>query len=370
MSSELRAVSPRFFDDIQLNTAPVVFEEAFGQYLPVGHSLRVMGQAITSYFLMHGALAEDRLQNSDLSTIAEAIDGIAEVVGDTPIYKDGQFKYFYRPNGDINELSQQVMGNAQYMAETFGIGLFEKHPEWSRTRYTHLKALLPGGFYMSLKGGSGSGTFAVDLALGLDRGQKTRIGGEFWKTGLDTAVDPATGKRAARIIRTGSGTAKHDSDWEEKTQAFEKFKRIFGMSPARATIFLTMFMAHDLPDVGSLQAITLEGVQNRTLTHAKNSSKIRFNYTERLKECGFKESKDPDWLEISNDPESFYRAIQTDPARNGLRRGETSGLDRLVDAFRNLRCVRGSALSAPLICVDSGPEELGAALPVFQNLRP
>lgn len=305
----------------------------------------------------------------DRQILDETLDGFTGITGGVAIYGARNFRYFDETQGKIEPLATQAISNARYLTGLFGPEFFEEHPKDHRKRNTFFRAPIDSDFYLSCKGGSGSGTFSVDFAIGFDPHQRRTLGGELWRLGMDTGFSQPSGQRDARIIRTGSAMRPTLPDWEKKKNAYDIFIKRYGIRPSRALSFLAMFAAHEMPGIKNIRAISYDGVRNGEITHLKNRRVIYFDYSSHFQECGLTLSENPHWLCVGNSPEAFYDAITTNPAQQeGLRKRELAGLDRLVNVFRDLQDIQSGAPMPLSICSDVTKEELDAAFPAFRQI--
>lgn len=248
-------------------------------------------------------------------TLSELTDGIN-------FYKSRSLNYLSESN-DVGLVLDQTLENARFMTNLFGLDFFSRNCRFPERRKTFFRALIPDSdFYLTAKGGSGAGTFSVDLALAIAKGQDYTINtGEIWRTGFDTEHLP-DGKRGVRIIRTGTAV-KHDP---LKTAQFEEFKRSFKTSPARALTFILLYYAQKLhPD--RLIAITTQGARRLS---SLRKSRHSYDYTHLFQEIGFAGQEDESWLELAD---------LANP-----RKKERAGFERLTEALHNLRDADGRTL--------------------------
>jgi hypothetical protein len=124
-----------------------------------------------------------------------AIQFIIEICGIT------NEQTFFKSNNPQSAFSQGSE-NAQFMISLMGMDFFLPSSQDPLVRKNLMLAELPGtDLYLSCKGGSGAGTFSLDFAIGVLKDNKTKVGGELWRTGIDT--EKTLDGRNVRIIRTG-----------------------------------------------------------------------------------------------------------------------------------------------------------------------
>lgn len=308
-----------------------------------------------------------KLDDDSNKAISAGLERINEATHGVPIYKANVFRYFHDP-APLPEVVTNAAGNAEYFCALMGPELFRVHPYNPKRRNTFYKAPIDKDFYLGLKGGSGSGTFCLDLSIGLEKGQNERPSFELWKLGLDTGT-AADGSRTARMIRTGSAMRTSSPEYSEKVSGYDSFRKRYKIEPKRALAFVALFAAHEMPGIGSIQAITFDGVRSSQVTQLKTRRTINFDYTHFFTKCGFAPSDNQNWLQISNSPEGFYNAVVTNPdGQSGLRNYEVSGLEVAISAFRELKCVRTGSPVPLTVAHNTSPTELAAAMPAYRQM--
>ncbi len=297
---------------------------------------------------------------------ADQSDRVAAFLGDLGVVT--QFKDFFKSNAfkymttstDLDHVLDQILTNAQFWISRFGMDFFARHPKYSKQRGMFYKETIPGtGCYLSCKGGSGSGTFSVDLAIGVEKGQRFHISGEVWRLGLDTEqVEDGT---AVRIVRCGSGMSPKKAGYDEKVQACGRFKKALKLHPSRALGLLAMYVAYDL-GADSMKCLSLAGARDKRFTLIPASG-VNYDYDAFAKGLGFRAKQgDMHWLHLPDLQDRFYDILVN---RVALEPHEASGLDPVVDTFARLRD-HGSPLT---ICGDESEEEIARVMEAFRLIH-
>lgn len=324
-------------------------------------------RGICTFFVQKGLVPLS--VESILPNVLDFLKKLNSLTGGIDFYKSNAFKYLYE-GSSINELSSQILDNAKFWIDIFGKDFFSRH----RTDYSERGVLMgsevDSDFYLSCKAGSGVGTFSIDLAIGMIKpGKKvlynTRTSGELWRTGFDT--ERVNEGRVLRIIRTGSAINSSHVDHEEKVKMYDLFKKRYNISAQRALAFLTMYIGKDL-NVQEVKAISLEGARQKKL-HLIHGSRVNFDYDLLFQSVGFSQSANKNWLTMGNPYENFYSTIQTSPQdQNGLRAYETSGLNKVIEAFQMMKNNLGN--SCPLsVCANNSRDELEKAFATFRSIH-
>lgn len=224
-------------------------------------------------------------------------------------------------------------------------------------------------FYLSMKPWSWVWTFSLDFAIWIKwwntiNNLPTK---EIWRTGIDTQKIKEI--ISMRIIRTWWAIKKSNWNFEEKSDMYKLFKKKYGLSPQRALAFLVMYIWKDLK-VDEIKAISLIWARQKKLNLIW-SKQINFDYTELFKNVWFKETSNPNWLSLGNPKETFYDTLETSPEDlKWLRAYETSWLDKIINAFKNLRDIVDPNKKCPLeICADETKEEIEKAMNTFRKIH-
>lgn len=267
----------------------------------------------------------------DLAPILEFAAALTVLTGGRNFFKSRSFNYI-SDNQDVGQVLHQALGNAQFMVGVFGTDFFSRNERSPLKRKTFFKAQIPdSNFYLSVKGGSGAGTFSVDFAIGVHKEHNwENTLGEIWRTGIDTET-LADGKRGVRIIRTGGGV-RHESAKEAK---FEEFKDHFKMPPARALSLMVVNYAQTV-DPGRISALSTLGA--RTLSTLPNTPHS-YDYSRLFRHLGFIEEENGLWLEKPADQLIYW----LQPGRR-----EKAGYERIQTAVGNLRDFAGEQFPAVL----------------------
>ncbi|HSW36941.1 MAG TPA: hypothetical protein VLG37_01070 [Candidatus Saccharimonadales bacterium] len=297
------------------------------------------------------------------------MEAVAQLVDNTTIYKARSFNYL-PTSDDLPEVASQAFRNAQFMVDVFGVPMFAAHPNIAGQPGGVYKAPLgDDGLYLSCKGGSGSGTFSLDFAIGAYRERPYDYGvgihntrGEIWRMGVDTMLDPS-GQRILRIIRTGSGIGINPDADSVKEEQFKAYRREYGLLPQRALAFLALYIAYDL-GMDSAAALSTEGaIEISTLGRSKGIC----DYNGIFNGVGFGASSNPNWLGVDNLQATFYDRLINDQAESGLRLQEVRGIDELIAVFNELTTMQGEPFPVKL-CQDNERHANELAVAAFSRL--
>lgn len=300
----------------------------------------------------------------DVDCLLHTVERLNNVMGGQDFYKSNAFRYLYEGR-DCYELADQIVANAQFWTQLFGAEFFARYSTYSKERGTILRADLDEDFYLSCKGGSGMGTFSVDFAIGT-KGRSFAMNvpaAEIWRSGLDT--QQTAGSTALRIIRSGSGTKK----CPKKGGSYETFVQRYGTTPQRMLAFLAMYVGKDLA-VDEIKALSSEGVRSKRHT-LLGHNQVNFNYTGLFESVGFQPSESDLWLTMGNPADNFYPTLCTTPQnQKGLRGNEVSPLNKVIQAFRQLRDITQTGLECPLTVASNDTRaEVVEAIETFKTIQ-
>ena len=278
--------------------------------------------------------------------------------------------YLANQNTPLQNVLENMEANYKYWTETFGTQTFETSHDTVSPREGIWKSWLPlKGYYLSLKGGSGSGTFAMDVAIGYDNKHREHpeplhdTAGEIWRVGFDMEVS-AEQERIFRIIRTGSGqkSEKGSARELENNLIRKNFLDGYKTSPQRLLLFLALEMAYTL-GFDTARALSTEGAMNISLL---GQSKHPLDYTASMTGAGF-EYKGGNWLQMNNIQKGYYDILAGSGYEHSLRPHEVGGFTMIANAFDRLR--HADAGELPIKLIRSEPEELNKAWGAYARLR-
>lgn len=264
---------------------------------------------------------------------------LQKIVGEKRLYAGKDVKYLSSTQ-NLETLFEQFLFSARFFVDKFGIDFFTTRSKKFENRDQVMTANIPGtDMYLSCKGGTGSGVFSIDFAIGAQSERDIGYGGEFWRTGLDVEKIPKG--LCVRIVRTGSALKPN---LDSKIKAFKEGKANIKITPARALAFLCAHIAYDL-GAAELKALTTDGAIKLS---SLGRSSAGFDYTSHFKQVGFEDSNDPNWLAITDFQNRYYHATTGDEEKaTGLRNFEIGGLNRVFKAFKHLKDPR-SGKTIPL----------------------
>ncbi|KKW06576.1 MAG: hypothetical protein UY39_C0031G0008 [Candidatus Kaiserbacteria bacterium GW2011_GWC2_49_12] len=287
----------------------------------------------------------DRMKNA--SDVADVLEFASWLKTHAPekFYSRGNMVYLADENMPLHDFLENVKANYTFWTRTFGDKLFETSIDTASSREGIWKSWLSRdeGYYISLKGGSGSGTFSVDIAIGHDRKHTEHdkplhdTTGEIWRVGFDAETN-GSGEQMFRIIRTGSGH-KSGGSTERATDLREirkNFLDTYRVSPQRLLLFLTLEIAYTL-GFNHIKALSTEGALNlSTLRHSKSP----VDYSASLNDVGFA-AQSGNWHEIHGWQDAIYRDL---PFQGTLGKHEIDALDAIEKSFNSLHHADGDAL--------------------------
>lgn len=292
---------------------------------------------------------------------------IATVDAEYPIYSAQPFRYAATPDlpekGITCSAESTVvaaLANMRFMVSRFHPQTFAASASESRKkRAVQWRTRFDDNFEFRMRGGAGAGAFSIDLGLGIAPIEKPGAYNELWRTGIDTVfIDSQLG---ARFIRTGSGVKRGDV---EKTQAFEQFRKTYGILPQRLLGILGLYCMRELnPDYAL--AMTTEGAR-RYSTLGKSSGTC--DYSGIFTNIGFQPSGNPNWLIVEDFSTGFFESLK----KARIRRRESDVLHSSVQSMRNMTAVESNGNILPLkppiiICSDNSKKTIEKELGVYMR---
>lgn len=302
-----------------------------------------------------------------VGTVREFITELAEYSEQHTPYSAQPFRYAALPNlPDIGltctaeDTVAAAVDNMRSLTSWFDPRTFAatKNPDGrGRQRTVQWRAGLDNEYEIRLRGGSGAGTFSLDLGLGTYDPSRPYKYNELWRNGIDTVS--LDGETIVRFIRTGSGVKPGDTT---KQQAFDRFRKVHGMLPQRLLAILGLYYARELEPVHAV-AMTTEGA--RKLSTLGNSAG-NCDYTGIFRDVGFTDTSDTNWSAVANFSSGFYDAL----SRARIRRREADALDTAVHSLNEAKpvnCVgRAVDITLPIqLCSDGGSKILEKELAVY-----
>ncbi len=274
--------------------------------------------------------------------ISAFVEAIAEYEDDWPLYSAQPFRYAAIPNLPEQQLDRSAestimsaLGNMRFMVERFGPEVFAATSYDARTEHVVTwGASFDDDYELRVRGGSGAGTFSIDLGLGLvDRTKSRPSYKELWRTGIDTAH--SEGAMGARFIRTGSGVKKDDN---VKGEAFDEFRKRHRIMPQKLLGLVGLYFMRELEPDYALALSTGGAKQLSTLSNSKSEC----DYSGIFKGIGFRPSQDPDWLLIDDFEDGFYEAL----ARADIKKHEAHRLHEAVEGLNEMELVAAGEVAS------------------------
>lgn len=245
--------------------------------------------------------------------------------------------FVYLPNDPTNPPTlkiYQAIANACFMTDRFGPELFHSNLGQNEGYY---RAKIDDKFALTVKAGTGAGTFSVDLAIeyNTDNPEKDAIrpSHEIWRTGIDTSP-VETRLLHGRVVRTGSGIKPGDY---KKLGSLVDFKNEYGMVPARSLALLVSYVLYAL-DLSDGRALSDKGATElSTFGRSRRSDPM---YSKLFKAVGFCEGNNPYWLNRSFT--NFYSEITAKTSSDpGQQPHESEPMHLLVSAFNRMTTNNG-----------------------------
>lgn len=318
----------------------LVLDESFPE-LDTGSRLVLDG--LLSYAYRRG-FDEEGLRSPDaLDIIAGAAENIVSLVEGTSVYQPRKFSFVHKPL-NLASLFEQAANSASNAASFVGTtDIFRRRPERGE-RLTRFVTNLDDQTYLSLKGSTGAGAFALDFSIGhIVEKDWARNRGEIWRVGFDILGEGSN--KTLRILRSGSVMTAKKKGSEEKQKVARKFRKEHGISVSRALALTTLFVAHFDPDIKEIVAPSLLNVRDPLLGIRKSRCAINFDYDSFWMGFGFSEPDKDGWMHLASTGESFYNAVlDIEHTGTGMNGGELSGVLEMLAAVDGLTSTRTEAL--------------------------
>ncbi len=271
--------------------------------------------------------------NIEEEAVRALVGEVADYEQALPIYKAHPFRYASVPRiPDVYEAYSaqdtvaSALRNMRFMRERFGDDVF------AATNYVRRRERLKSwdvpideDYRLRIRGGSGAGTFSVDIGLGVveERDGRPPKYKELWRAGVDTVQEGET--TSARFIRTGSGTKSGDI---AKQQTFTEFRRRHRIMPQRLLGLVGLYFMRELEPDHALALTTQGALRLSTM----GRSRSRCDYTGIFTNIGFEPSDDPNWLIIPEFTDGFYEALE----RSDIMKHEAHRLHVAVEGINGL----------------------------------
>ncbi|MCA9341392.1 hypothetical protein KC952_02575 [Candidatus Saccharibacteria bacterium] len=268
------------------------------------------------------------------------------------------------PTDDISTKLKRVVLNAYRMNVELG-GDFFARKTYDGSGY--FRAPIDDEFAVAVKGGSGAGTFSLDIALEYnkygDGRDSLNPSHELWRTGIDTA-ELNNNESAIRIIRTGSGIKPDDS---VKPGKITEFKKRYNTTPPRVLTFLA---AHVMLAMRGDTGLALSSYGAETLSSLKKSNnRARTRYSEIHEGIGFIGNYNPYWHSMSDLPNNFYdQIVAQNDSEPGIQPHERHIIDLAIDAFNSLKNTENNPFRLKL-CTDDPQSVVQSAVSSYTQGR-
>lgn len=304
-----------------------------------------------------------------------AIHGLANLASIVPDKTHKARSFNYLPTDKtvhpIDHMAEAA-DNAQYWLNTLGPQFFTESEE---AKDNYFRGSIGDGFSITAKGGSGAGTFSLDLAIESDRADDIRDklfpSHELWRVGIDTATVKTDegAKRIGRIIRTGSGVKPGD---KQKESEFRHFRSQFGTLPQRALTYIAAQLMYDQDFHHGLALSTAGALE---LSSLKKSRGLRTTYSDLHRTMGFQAHHNQHWLAVHNIQNRFYQSFVM-PHRamprnreTGLLPHEPAQLDKVIAGFNSMVSYPSNSEFPIKLCQDDSPTETAKAMHAFLVLQ-
>src|SRR3989344_397678 len=288
-------------------------------------------------------------------------------------YGRNAMTYLANQDTPLQNVLENMAANYLYWTHIFGQKTFETSHDTVSPREGIWKSWLPlEGYYLSLKGGSGSGTFSMDIAIGHDNKYEEHkdmpqplhdTGGEIGGVGFDLEISGEK-EKIFRIIRTGSGQkSQKDPEKQVKQKEIRKtFLDKYKTSPQRLLLFLALEIAYTLK-FDKAKALSTEGAMRLSLLA---QAKSPLDYSASMTGAGF-EDRGGNWLEMNNLQEDYYDILAGAGYEEALQPHEVRGFGMVIEAFNKLGHMDAGELTLKL--AHEEPEELQKAWDAYARLR-
>ena len=275
----------------------------------------------------------------------------------------GKCVYLTDQKTSLPDMLHSMGANFQYWTRVFGPEIFGTNQNKEHIEPAVWKAWLPlEGYYLSLKGGSGSGTFSIDIGIGFDDKHSDELRGQIWRVGVD--IEIVSGKPVFRIIRTGSGQKSHGDDVRKK--GLEDVRKVFldeyTVSPQRLLLFLALEMAYVLK-FNTVRGLSTQGAMDLSLL---SRSKNPPDYTASMTGAGFT-AREGNWHEMVDYQERYYDILAGNGYEDALQPHEVTGFDSALKTFNKLESPDGRTI--PLQLAREEPYELEKAWDAYRKLH-
>lgn len=301
-----------FVDDISINENKV--DSFIDKHIPPGTRIGTKRfHILQSFCSMHGMSSALGAGLSELGRKANRVDDKeslkqlllfalwldAKTKGNVPTPRS--LVYLADTPKPIEHITHNLKTNYAFWKRIFGTDIFKEHQ-------TIYKAQLPApGYFVSVKGGTGSGTFALDIAIGFDGDNPDKKhGGELWRVGFDIEVD-AQGEGFFRIVRTGSGqrSANNEALKERNKKIVQGYYEHFTTPPHRLLMFAALEIAYAL-GFDKVKGLSTEGGDKISTL---GNSKSPIDYSAYMSGIGLI-PRDGNWFETHTLQEDFYTIIK------------------------------------------------------------
>jgi len=301
----------------------------------------------------------------DIAILAlNSLTAFTKITEAVPLAKATSFNYLpIHSRKPIDEQISSALDNAQEHIDTYGIDTF-RH---GAPRAYH-RAPFPdsSGYSIAAKGGSGAGTFSIDLAIEYNKFEDDRDylkpSHELWRTGLDIYRDDQ-GNTHGRIIRTGGGVKAHDTIKQDK---FNTFLREYRTTPQRILTYLGAHLIHDQYRTNAL-ALSSYGAHELSSLNKSQSAKPT-PYSAIHEQSGFVKSYNEYWHLAPDIRNTFYDLfVSQNEVDAGIRPHEYRPCDIAVTAFNAMtNYPEGSAFPVKL-CSNDDPNVVESAMRAFMS---
>ena len=307
-------------------------------------------------------VGRDTIANLTLKTL----DSLGRITPDTLVRAN---HFMYIPLDKTAPMTVQfsrLARNAEYMSNIFGVNMFTT----SGKETSYYRARIGDGFSLTAKGGSGSGAFALDLAIESDRWSDDRDrlqpSHELWRVGLDTAnikeADEAAKPDVMRIIRTGGAIKAND---EKKQREFNRFRRAMNTTPQRVLTFTAAHVMQGL-NFNTTLALSTKGATELS-SLSKSASATPTRYSELHRDAGFTDQYSEHWLMASNIQKTFFdKFVAKTPETAGMQPQEYRAVDLAITAFNALVNISDNPFPIK-ICQETDKSTLEAALKAYMR---
>ena len=255
-----------------------------------------LSRGLAAYALSRGFPVDKLSTDQGIEVMTSWKEGLLALSDGAGIHNRNNYIFPHAPV-DLITLRDSALTAAALTSNFIGTSeIFAKRTDRS-DRLTRFAADIDDDLYVSLKGSTGVGNFAVDLAIGKTNSEDWgRSKGEMWRVGFD--IVELEGKKVFRFLRAGSAMTNRKIGHEEKQNVAKEFRKRYGVSVGRALGLSLMFIAHSDPEVEKIMAPTNGVFHDPLQSLGRSRGSIKFDYQGYWKRLGFTGCDAHGWMSL------------------------------------------------------------------------